>query len=63
MRVPPWATGTAVVVVLAAWTGTLIADFMVPDYTPPPGIEPLMMALAAFLFASRDPNDPDELED
>lgn len=63
MRVPPWATGTAVVVVLAAWTGTLIADFMVPDYQPPPGVEPLMMALAAFLFASRNPNDPDDLED
>lgn len=58
MNVPPWATGTAVVVVLAAWSGALIADFMVPDYEPPPGIEPMMMALAAFLFASREP--PDE---
>lgn len=63
MRVPTWATGAAVVVVLSVWTATLVADFMVPDYDPPPGIEPLMMALAAFLFASRSPNELDESDE
>lgn len=58
MRAPKWATGVAVVVVLGAWSTTLIVDMVNPDYDPPNGIEPLMMALAAFLFAAqpRDAN-------
>lgn len=63
MRVPTWATGAAVVVVLSGWTATLVADFMVPEYDPPQGIEPLMMALAAFLFASRSTDQQDELDE
>ena len=53
MRAPKWATGVAVVVVLGAWSTTLIVDMVNPAYDPPRGIEPLMMALAAFLFASQ----------
>lgn len=53
MRAPKWATGTAVVVVLGAWATTLIVDMVNPAYDPPTGIEPLMMAVAAFLFASQ----------
>ena len=53
MRAPKWATGTAVVVVLGAWATTLIVDMVNPNYDPPTGIEPLMMALAAFLFAAQ----------
>lgn len=53
MRAPKWATGVAVVVVLGAWSTTLIVDMVNPDYDPPTGIEPLMMALAAFLFAAQ----------
>lgn len=53
MRAPKWATGAAVVVVLGAWATTLIVDMVNPAYDPPNGIEPLMMALAAFLFAAQ----------
>ena len=53
MRAPKWATGVAVVVVLGAWATTLVVDMVNPDYDPPTGIEPLMMALAAFLFAAQ----------
>ena len=67
MRAPKWATGVAVVVVLGAWATTLIVDMVNPAYDPPNGIEPLMMAVAAFLFASqpRDakPHAEEELDD
>ena len=53
MRAPKWAPGVAVVVVLGAWATTLIVDMVNPAYDPPTGVEPLMMALAAFLFASQ----------
>lgn len=53
MRAPKWATGVAVVVVLGAWATTLVVDMVNPAYDPPTGIEPLMMALAAFLFAAQ----------
>lgn len=53
MRAPRWATGAAIVTVLATWTATLIVDMLVAEYSPPTGIEPLMMALAAFLFAAQ----------
>lgn len=67
MRAPKWATGVAVVVVLGAWATTLVVDMVNPAYDPPTGIEPLMMALAAFLFAAqpRDAKRPadEELDD
>lgn len=57
MKAPKWATGAAIVVVLGAWAGTLVVDMINPAYDPPTGIEPLMMALAAFLFAAQAKDD------
>jgi len=53
MSAPSWAMNAAIVVVLAGWIGTLIVSAVDRSYEPPPGVEPLMMALAAFLFASK----------
>lgn len=63
MNTPAWATNLAIVVVLGMWAGSLIVDMFVPEYDPPPGIEPLMMALAGFLFAARSKSGKDEEDD
>lgn len=58
-----WATNIAIVVVLGVWALTVIVGILDPNYEPPPGIQPLMMALAGFLFAAqRTPADRAEEE-
>lgn len=63
MKASAWATNLAIVVVLGMWAGSLVVDMFVPTYDPPPGIEPLMMALAGFLFAARSKSGKDEEDD
>lgn len=63
MKTPAWATNLAIVVVLGTWSASLIVDMLVPTYDPPTGIEPLMMALAGFLFAARTKSDKDDEEE
>lgn len=63
MKASAWATNLAIVVVLCMWAGSLVVDMLVPTYDPPPGIEPLMMALAGFLFAARTRSGKDEEDD
>lgn len=63
MKASAWATNLAIVVVLGMWSGSLIVDMFVATYDPPPGIEPLMMALAGFLFAARSKSGKDEEDD
>lgn len=61
-----WATNVAIVVVLAIWSTSLIVDMVDPHYDPPPGLEPLIMALAGFLFATRQAthkSNPDDRTD
>lgn len=53
MKASAWATNLAIVVVLGMWATSLVVDMLSPTYDPPPGIEPMMMALAGFLFAAR----------
>lgn len=53
MKASAWATNLAIVVVLGMWSTSLVVDMLSPAYDPPPGIEPMMMALAGFLFAAR----------
>lgn len=48
-----WATSAAIIVVLIVWAVTVLVGIFDSEYTPPPGIEPLMMALAGFLFAAQ----------
>ena len=62
MKASAWATNLAIVVVLGMWSASLIVDMLVPTYDPPTGIEPLMMALAGFLFAARSKSGKDEEE-
>ena len=63
MKASAWATNLAIVVVLGMWSGSLVVDMLVATYDPPPGIEPLMMALAGFLFATRTRSGKDEEDD
>lgn len=63
MKASAWATNLAIVVVLGMWSGSLVVDMFVATYDPPPGIEPLMMALAGFLFAARSKSGKDEEDD
>lgn len=63
MKASAWATNLAIVVVLVMWAGSLVVDMLVSTYDPPPGIEPLMMALAGFLFAARSKSGKDEEDD
>lgn len=63
MKASAWATNLAIVVVLGMWSGSLVVDMLVATYDPPPGIEPLMMALAGFLFAARSKSGKDEEDD
>ena len=63
MKASEWVTNLATVVVLGVWAVSLVVDMLVPEYDPPPGIEPLMMALAGFLFATRTRPGNDEEDD
>lgn len=62
MKASAWATNLAIVVVLGMWVTSLVVDMLSPTYDPPPGIEPLMMALAGFLFAARTQAGKSEVE-
>ena len=53
MKASKAVTNTAIIVVLGTWSASLIVDMFVPEYDPPDGLQPLMMALAGFLFATR----------
>ena len=53
MKASKAVTNTAIIVVLGTWSASLIVDMFVPEYDPPDGLQPLMMAIAGFLFATR----------
>lgn len=53
MKASKAVTNTAIIVVLGTWSASLVVDMIVPEYDPPDGLQPLMMALAGFLFATR----------
>ena len=53
MKASKVVTNTAIIVVLGTWSASLVVDMIVPTYDPPDGLEPLMMAIAGFLFATR----------
>ena len=60
MTSPPWVQNTALIVVLAGWAASLVADMLNPLYDPPAMLSPLIMALAGYLFASKKTRDKDE---
>ena len=53
MKASKVVTNTAIIVVLGTWSASLVVDMIVPTYDPPDGLQPLMMAIAGFLFATR----------
>lgn len=64
MTSPPWVQNTALIVVLAGWAATLIADMLNPLYEPPAMLSPLIMALAGYLFAAKkSPTEGDDKGD
>lgn len=53
MKASKAVTNTAIIVVIGTWSASLVVDMIVPAYDPPDGLQPLMMAIAGFLFATR----------
>lgn len=53
MKASKVVTNTAIIVVLGTWSASLVVDMIDPTYDPPDGLQPLMMAVAGFLFATR----------
>lgn len=54
MKASKAVTNTAIIIVLGTWSASLVVDMFVPEYDPPDGLQPLMMAIAGFLFATRN---------
>ena len=54
MKASKAVTNTAIIVVIGTWSASLVVDMIVPAYDPPDGLQPLMMAIAGFLFATRN---------
>jgi hypothetical protein len=51
--ISPNALTAVLIIIVLVWAGSFVATLTVDDYTPPVGINEMMIALVGFLFAGR----------